>query len=133
MRVFEWAGAGDESPRFFNLSRINTAAPSKTRRSGEDLVKDLDSQPKVRAREGSLSGSDAAEGQERVAPVHCSTYYGCMASNLLLSLSSVHLALAGSLLMHSGLTTRLTMLSVHLSFPSHFPETASLCTKSSKN
>lgn len=68
MRVFEWAGvalssAGDESLRFFNLSRINNAAFSKARGSGEDLIKDLDIQPRVRARKGPMLGSDAKKDE----------------------------------------------------------------------
>lgn len=126
MRVFEWAGValssgGDESLWLFNLSRINNAASSKVRGSGEDPVKDLDIQPRVRARQSLMSGSDAEEGRERAAPVHHSTYYSCTASNPLLILFYVHLALAGSLLMHSGLTTRLTMLRMHLAPPAPPP------------
>lgn len=123
VRVFEWAGValsrgGDESVRLFNLSRINNAASSKTRGSGEDLVKNnLDIRTGVRAGNGPMSGSDAAERRARAVPVHRSTYYSCTASNLLLILFYVHLALAGSLLMHSGLTTRLTMLRMHVGSP----------------
>lgn len=122
MRVFEWAdvalsSGGDESLRLFNLSRINNAASSGARRSWEDLVMDLDNEPRVGAPTGPMSGSDAEEGQGGEVPVHRSTYYSCTASNPLLIRLYVHPALAGSLLMHSGLTTRLTMLRMHLGSP----------------
>lgn len=126
VRVFEWAGValsrgGDESVRLFNLSRRffeNARIWGGPRKNNQDI------RTRLRAGSGPMSGSDAAERRARAVPVHRSTYYSCTASNLLLILFYVHLALAGSLLMHSGLTTRLTMLRMRLGLTPTPPQTS---------
>lgn len=67
---------------------------------------------------------------EPMQPIHHSTYYSYTVSNSFFILFYVHQPLVGSLLMHSGLTTRLTMLRTRLTF--HILEAASLCIESWK-
>lgn len=119
VRAFEWAGvalsrSGDESASGTSICLELITPPLRKR---ADLGRTSQTQPSTFGL-GVWAGNSRMSGRRASAvPVHRSTYYSCTASNLLLILFCVHLALAGSLLMHSGLTTGLTMLRRRLGFP----------------